>query len=54
MEIQFFGVIGHSQRQNVLDCVEINDQSQNLAQEIPANFDCEVRVLGSDEVISVV
>lgn len=32
MEIQFFGAIGTSQRSNVLDCVELNDQAQNMQQ----------------------
>lgn len=25
MEIQFFGAVGQAQRQNALECVEIND-----------------------------
>lgn len=54
MEIQFFGATGHAQRTNVLDCVEINDQAQNLTQEIQAEYDCEVRILGRDETLSVV
>lgn len=30
MEIQFFGAVGTSQKLNVLECLEVNDQAQNM------------------------
>lgn len=54
MEIRFFGASGSSQEANALNCVEINDQAFNMEADIPAEYDCEVNVLGSGETIAVV
>lgn len=54
MEIQFFGAVGSSQKLNVLECLEVNDSAQNMLQEVPAEYDCEVKLLGKDETISCV
>jgi hypothetical protein len=53
IEIEFFGAIGTSSDENALDAIRVNDHTQNEASAaIHSGFDVEIRLMGSNEVVS--
>jgi hypothetical protein len=53
LEIEFFGAIGNSSEEHAIDAIKTVDSSFNdSASSIFSGFDLEVRIMGSNEVIS--
>lgn len=53
IEIEFFGAIGMSSEEHAIDAVKTIDSSNNdSASSIFSGFDLEVKLMGSNEVIS--
>jgi len=53
MEIQFFGVMGRSQKMSqALECVQIHDPCQNILQPIHSDYSCEVYLLDTHEKVA--
>jgi hypothetical protein len=52
VEIEFFGAIGETSEENSLDAIKISDSAQNDTLAVNSGFDIEVRLMGSNEVIS--
>jgi hypothetical protein len=55
MEIQFFGVSGtvQSNEDEILETVQVNDTAQNLGYAIASGFDVEVRLLDTNQELTL-